>query len=101
MSLPVCCIAILEVAHININLIYFTYYCKGSCFSEFFGGGCSGTPPECLDCNKAIECERNSSLSTGGDVLTKHAGGGYGYEYVDYNQPPSVNYKCPIGKRTP
>ena len=69
--------------------------CQGSCFSEFFGGACSGTPPECQDCKEAIQCERNSSISTSGAVLSKHAG--YGYEYVDYSQPPSVNYKCPIG----
>jgi len=30
----------------------------------------------------------------------KHAGG-YGHEYVDYSQPPSVNYKCPIDPGTP
>ena len=75
---------------------YSIYLCQGSCFSEFFGGGCSGTPPECLDCNKAIQCEKNSTISTGGAAVTKNAGG-YGSKYVDYNQPPSFNYKCPIG----
>jgi len=29
---------------------------SGSCFPNSFGGGCSGTPPECQDCNKAIFC---------------------------------------------
>jgi len=72
----------------------------GSCFSAFFGGGCSGTPPECEDCKDAIQCERNSSVSAGGAVVSKQAGG-YPYEYVDYNQPPSVNYKCPIDPGTP
>ena len=28
--------------------------------------------------------------------MSKQAGG-YPYEYVDYNQPPSVNHYCPIG----
>ena len=28
----------------------------GSCFPPLFGGSCSGTPPECLDCNKALDC---------------------------------------------
>ena len=73
------------------------FFClQGSCFSKSFGGFCSGTPPECLDCNRVIECERNSSISATGAVESKHTG--YGYEYIDYNQPPSVNYKCPIGE---
>ena len=25
---------------------------SGSCFSQTFGGSCSGTPPECQDCNQ-------------------------------------------------
>ena len=29
---------------------------SGSCFPGSFGGGCSGTPRECQDCNKAIFC---------------------------------------------
>jgi len=30
---------------------------KGACFPERFAGGkCSGTPSECQDCNKAINC---------------------------------------------
>merc|ERR1711911_178048 len=29
---------------------------SGSCFPDSFGGECSGTPPECQDCNKAISC---------------------------------------------
>ena len=28
-------------------------YNQGSCFPAAFGGSCSGTPPECRDCNKA------------------------------------------------
>ena len=30
---------------------------SGSCFSEAFGGSCSGIPQECEDCNKAVTCE--------------------------------------------
>merc|ERR1711971_1420810 len=29
---------------------------SGSCFSQAFGGSCSGTPRGCQDCNKAINC---------------------------------------------
>ena len=29
---------------------------SGSCFPDSFGGGCSGTPRECQDCNQAIFC---------------------------------------------
>merc|ERR1712079_841255 len=27
---------------------------QGSCFPEDFGGSCSGTPPECMDCNQVL-----------------------------------------------
>ena len=29
---------------------------SGSCFPPLFGGSCSGTPPECIDCNKVLDC---------------------------------------------
>ena len=29
---------------------------QGSCFPQSFGGSCSGTPPECQDCNRALRC---------------------------------------------
>ena len=29
----------------------------GSCFSKKFGGKCSGTPPECQNCNQVLNCE--------------------------------------------
>ena len=29
---------------------------SGSCFPASFGGSCSGTPPECQDCNRAVSC---------------------------------------------
>ena len=63
---------------------------QGSCFSDSFGGGCSGTPPECLDCSKAIDCARNSSLSKVGTVLTHH-------DHPHRIQPSSESFKCPIG----
>merc|ERR1711970_235830 len=31
----------------------------GSCFPESFGGRCSGTPPECEDCNRVKYCVEN------------------------------------------
>ena len=34
-------------------------YTSGSCFPESFGGGCSGTPPECQDCNQKVSCSKN------------------------------------------
>ena len=30
----------------------------GNCFSPAFGGGCSGTPDGCRDCNTAVRCRR-------------------------------------------
>ena len=30
---------------------------KGSCFPARFGGRCSGTPPECQECNRVKNCE--------------------------------------------
>merc|ERR1712154_609323 len=29
---------------------------SGSCFSQSFGGGCSGTPRGCQDCNRVLNC---------------------------------------------
>ena len=31
----------------------------GTCFSESFRGGCSGTPPECENCNEEVSCSEN------------------------------------------
>ena len=36
---------------------------SGSCFPPLFGGSCSGTPPECLDCNKALDCTDTESTT--------------------------------------
>ena len=47
----------------------------GSCFPLSFGGGCSGTPPECRECKDAIKCshqnedtykDKNTTISTVG-----------------------------------
>ena len=37
---------------------------SGSCFPPLFGGSCSGTPPECLDCNKQLDCEETTTELT-------------------------------------
>ena len=37
---------------------------SGSCFPPSFGGSCSGTPPECLDCNKALDCTESATELT-------------------------------------
>ena len=34
---------------------------SGSCFPKSFGGSCSGTPPECSNCNQVIKCGGESS----------------------------------------
>merc|ERR1712038_1034101 len=39
---------------------------KGSCFPFSFGGGCSGTPRECLDCNRAITCRESDNNNNNG-----------------------------------
>lgn len=38
----------------------------GACFPDEYGGSCSGTPPECQDCNQAISCELMSFYKTDG-----------------------------------
>ena len=44
---------------------------SGSCFPALFGGSCTGTPPECAECNLVLDCkkedvnESNSEESTG------------------------------------
>lgn len=39
---------------------------KGSCFPFSFGGGCSGTPRECQDCNRAINCRESDNNNNNG-----------------------------------
>ena len=41
---------------------------SGSCFSDAFGGECSGTPDECQDCNKAVNCTEVSDEVTDKDI---------------------------------
>merc|ERR1711910_241481 len=36
---------------------------SGSCFPDSFGGSCSGTPPECRDCNKVRTCSEGGTSS--------------------------------------
>jgi len=39
---------------------------EGGCFADSYGGDCSGTPPECQDCNKVISCDSNTGSYGGG-----------------------------------
>ena len=40
----------------------------GSCFSQSFGGSCSGTPSRCTDCNQVVNCDRGSGGSSGNSI---------------------------------
>ena len=40
---------------------------SGSCFPQSFGGDCSGTPPECEDCNRVVYCQEGGG---GGTLIT-------------------------------
>ena len=45
----------------------------GSCFPPLFGSSCTGTPPECSDCNKVLNCskqedEESSTAAPVGEV---------------------------------
>jgi len=57
---------------------------SGSCFSPDFGGSCSGTPPECLDCKEEVNCsgskgvQASSGEGAGGAVAGGGDGGGGG-----------------------
>ena len=65
---------------------------------DLLGGSCSGTPPECIDCNKVVRCKRKSNLDQSGAIVFVSQQVSYNYEYVNYN--PRLNYKCPIGKKS-
>ena len=36
----------------------------GSCFPPLFGSSCLGTPPECQDCNKVLDCSEATETAT-------------------------------------
>ena len=40
----------------------------GSCFPDSFGGGCSGTPPECSNCNTVLSCQEPGAGGNSGSV---------------------------------
>merc|ERR1711971_1386461 len=46
---------------------------KGSCFPSAFGGGCSGTPPECRDCKEELACDQPKGVMTSTTDLTPDA----------------------------
>ena len=39
----------------------------GSCSPKRFGGGCSGTPDKCSDCNQKVVCEVTKGVTKTGD----------------------------------
>ena len=47
---------------------------KGSCFPFSFGGGCSGTPRECQDCNRAIACRDNGFIEEAVEEVVDDSG---------------------------
>ena len=46
---------------------------EGSCFSDASGGGCSGTPNECHQCNQVLSCSPEEKEKSAFD--TRHSGG--------------------------
>ena len=46
---------------------------SGSCFPDDFGGGCSGTPNECQNCNQVLSCSPEEIQKSAFD--TRHTGG--------------------------
>ena len=42
----------------------------GSCFPASFGGECSGTPAECLDCNQKLNCLENGGAINQNNIGT-------------------------------
>ena len=46
---------------------------SGSCFPQDFGGSCSGTPSQCSDCNRVLNCGGGSS--SGGSSGGRPSGG--------------------------
>merc|ERR1719350_175663 len=47
---------------------------SGSCFPQSFGGSCSGTPPECQDCNRALNCSSGGGSSSSGGNRPSNSG---------------------------
>ena len=53
----------------------------GSCFPPDFGGSCTGTPPECLHCNLALDCPQGGQEEE--EEVSPPASGGSG-QVCDY-----------------
>ena len=51
----------------------------GSCFPPDFGGSCTGTPPECLQCNLALDCLQGGQQEEGEGEVSSGTG-----EVCDY-----------------
>ena len=59
----------------------------GSCFPPDFGGSCTGTPPECLHCNLALDCPQ-------GGQEEQEEGEEEGEEEVSGGTGEVCDYKC-------
>ena len=66
---------------------------QGSCFPRSFGGSCSGTPAECIDCNLKITCNEGGSGNTGANVWNLPGGAGNTGANV-YNWQNRYNVRC-------
>merc|ERR1719245_1817720 len=72
---------------------------SGSCFPRSFGGKCSGTPPECLPCNQAIDCspQQPTGPTTHRDKLCSYScsnSGGCSTRYVGPARRGRVSGSC-------
>ena len=47
----------------------------GACFPPDFGGSCTGTPPECLQCNLALDCPQGGQQEEGEEGEGEVSGG--------------------------
>ena len=66
---------------------------SGSCFPPLFGGSCTGTPPECLDCNKALDCAAERETEPGNSI-DKNKDYEEGKTEKPLNGDEVCDYKC-------
>ena len=68
----------------------------GSCFSDSFGGSCSGTPTKCSDCNQKVNCGGSGSKGSGSSGI-RCSGGNVDFQLHKKSQrrryPKSFNFK--------